>query len=189
MCPTTLGRVQTRWAIIIGPAIVAAIISLITSNEGWIVLIGVYFVMGSILDTVFYPYIIRWQPPWLTFTLTVGEFVLVYVLAHILKVGLTNVEAVILFWAAWVMAIWTKVAILPLISLGWIENAGEFRQTGWSVAPDYQPLAVTAFQSDTAGNEAPRLVREFSSVQAVPEELRRVPSPSAIQRAPVLPQG
>lgn len=87
------------------------------------------------------------------------------------------------------MAIWTKVAVLPLISLGWIENAGEFRQTGWSVAPDYQPLAVTVFQPPTGGTEAPRLVREFSSVQAVPAELQRLPSPSAIQEAPVLPHG
>src|SRR5580693_887709 len=108
MCPTILGRVQTRWAILLMPALIAAVISLITGNEGWIVLIGVYFVLGVALDTAFYPFIIRWQPPWLTFTLAVGEFVLVFILAHILKVGLTNVEAVILFWAAWVMAIWTK---------------------------------------------------------------------------------
>jgi hypothetical protein len=189
MCPSRIGRLQTRWAIIIGPAIIAAIVSLITSNEGWIVLIGVYFVIGGLLDTFFYPSIISWQPPWLTFALTVGEFVLVYIAAHWLKVGLTNVEAVVEFWVAWVIAIWTKVAILPLLSLGWVENAGEFRQTGWSVAPDYTPLAVTVFQTETAQGGAPQLVREFSSVQAVPAELRNLPSPSAIRRAPILPQG
>lgn len=188
MCPTPLGRVQTRWAIIIVPAIIAAIVSLITSNEGWIVLIGVYFVIGTLLDTIFYPSIIRWQPPWLTFALTVGEFVLVYVAAHWLKVSLTNAEAVIEFWVAWTLAIWIKVAILPLLSLGWVENAGEFRQTGWSVSPDYTPLAVTAFQPPSDG-KTPALVREFSSVQSVPAELKNLPSPSAVQRAPVLPSG
>lgn len=181
MCPTTLGRVQTRWAIIIGPALIATIISILTGHAGWIVLIGVYFVLGVALDTGFYPIIIRWQPPWLTFTLAVGEFVLVYILAHVLKVGLTNVEAVLLYWGAWTLAIWTKVAILPLISLGWIENAGEFRQTGWSVAPDYQPLALTAFTPPVQGSGPPALAREFSSVREVPQELRGLPSPSAVR--------
>jgi hypothetical protein len=184
MCPTSLGRVQTRWAIIIIPAIIAAIVSLITHNAGWIVLIGIYFVLGVLLDTLFYRFVIRWQPPWLTFVLTVGEFVLVYILAHWLKVGLTNVEAIVEFWVAWIIAIWTKVAILPLLSLSWIENAGEFRQTGWAVAPQYVPLAVTVFQqTDPTG--APQLVREFSSVGTLPRELRDLPSPSSVRANPL----
>src|SRR5947207_14986875 len=129
MCPTNLGRVETRTAILIGPAILGTILSIATGNEGFIVLIGIYLLMGVALDTGFYPLVIRWQPPWLTFTLAVAEFVLLYILAHVLKVGLTNLEAVLLFWCAWTLAIWTKVVILPLLSLSWIENAGEFRST------------------------------------------------------------
>jgi hypothetical protein len=182
MCPTVLGRVQTRWSILIGPALIAAAISAATGNEGWIVLIGVYFVLGVALDTAFYPFIIRWQPPWLTFTLAAGEFVLVYILAHVLKVGLSNVEAVALYWIAWWMAIWTKVVILPLLSLSWIENAGEFRSTDWSVGPEYVPLPVNVFAPPAAGSGPPPLARQFSSMLEIPEELRRVPSPSGVHR-------
>jgi hypothetical protein len=185
MCPTTLGRVQTRWAILLGPAIIAAVISIITGNPGWIVLIGVYFVLGVALDTAFYPFIIRWQPPWLTFVLAVGEFVLVYILAHALKVGLTNLDAVVLFWAAWWMAIWTKVGVLPLISLSWIENAGEFRSTDWSVAPEYVPLPVTVFPAAADGSGPPPLARAFSAAAIeIPDELRRAPSPSGVHALP-----
>jgi hypothetical protein len=184
MCPTVLGRVQTRFAIIIIPAIIATIVSLITGNEGYIVLIGVYFVLGVALDSAFYPFIIKWQPPWLTFVLALGEFVLVYILAHVLKVGLTNVEAVVEYWLAWIIAIWTKVAILPLLSLSWIENAGEFRQTGWSVRPEFQPLAVTVFTPPMDAAGPPALAREFSSVREVPAELRNLPSPSGVRKIP-----
>ncbi len=185
MCPTTLGRVQTRWAILIVPAIIATIISIATGNPGWIVLIGVYYVLGVTLDTVFYPFVIRWQPPWLTFVLAVGEFVLVFILAHVLKVGLTNVEAILLYWIAWWIAIWTKVAILPLLSLSWIENAGEFRSTGWSVAPEYVPLPVTVFTPTHDAGGTPALARTFSAAAIeIPEELRRAPSPSGVRQIP-----
>jgi hypothetical protein len=188
MCPTVLGRVQTRWSILIIPAILAAIVSLITSNPGYIVLIGVYFVLGVALDTAFYPFVIRWQPPWLTFTLAVGEFVLVFILAHVLKVGLTNVEAIVEYWVVWWIAIWTKVVILPLLSLSWIENAGEFRSTEWSVAPEYLPLPVTAFTPIQEGGGPPPLARKFSAaVIDIPDELRRAPSPSGIHRMPTGP--
>jgi hypothetical protein len=188
MCPTVLGRVQTRWAILILPAVIAAVISLITGNAGWIVLIGVYFVLGVALDTAFYPFVIRWQPPWLTFTLTVGEFVLVFILAHVLKVGLTNLEAILLFWLAWWVAIWTKVVVLPLLSLSWIENAGEFRSTDWSVAPEYLPLPINVFTPPEGGSGPPALARKFSAAAIeIPEELRRAPSPSGVHRIPTGP--
>src|SRR2546423_14753921 len=104
MCPTVLGRVQTRWAILIFPAILATIVSIITGNAGWIVLIGLYFVIGVALDTCFYPFIIRWQPPWLTFTLVVGGIVVVFIAAHFLKVGLANMEGFLRYRILWRIA-------------------------------------------------------------------------------------
>jgi hypothetical protein len=187
MCPTVLGRVQTRWSILIIPAVIAAVISIVTDNPSWIVLIGLYFVIGVALDTAFYPFVIRWQPPWLTFTLAVGEFILVYLAAKTLK-GIhfkSDLEPILEYWIAWWIAIWTKVVILPLLSLSWIENAGEFRSTSWSIAPDYMPLAVTIFTPQQEGAGPPPLARRFSAaVIEIPEELRRAPSPSGVHRIP-----
>jgi hypothetical protein len=185
MCPTVYGRVQTRWAILIMPAIIATIISLITQNPGWIILIGIYFVIGVGLDVLFYPFIIRWQPPWLTFTLAAGEFVIVYLVGKVLHVTLTPLEAILLYWLAWWLAIWTKVVILPLISLSWIEDAGEFRSTTWSVEPSFMPLPITAFPQQPPTGGPPPLARKFSAaVIEIPEELRRAPSPSGVFQAP-----
>jgi hypothetical protein len=188
MCPTIYGRVQTRWAILIIPALIATLVSILTGNPGYIVLIGVYFVLGTILDVAFYPLLIQWQPPWLTFAFAFAEFILVFILAHVLKVGLTNVEAIIEYWVVWWIAIWTKVAILPLVSLSWIENAGEFRATDWSVAPEYEALPVAVFSSHVDGSAPPPLARKFSAAAIeIPAELLRVPSPSGVHSVPTRP--
>ena len=65
------------------------------------------------------------------------------------------------------IAIATKIVILPLRSLSFIENGGEFRKVGWSVAPEYQQLPILS-----AIDERPaegKLAREFSSAHAVPD--------------------
>lgn len=186
MCPTRLGRLDTRTAIIVGPALLGLILSLATGNEGYIVLIGVYYLEGIILDVFVYPQVFRWQPPWMTFFLACTEFVILLCLASWLNVGLFFWTAVVFFWVSWLLAIFTKVVLLPIFSLSWIENGGEFRQTGWSVAPDNEPLPVDYAQPSDPQRKVgpPALAREFSAVLEVPDEIKNLPSPSGVHRVP-----
>lgn len=181
MCPTILGRLETRVAILTGPAILGLILSLVTRNPGWIVAIGVLLLLGVALDILLYSWIIRWQPPWLTGVLAVGEFVLLFILLNVLQVPLGPWAATIFYWVSWVIAIATRIVVLPLVSLSWIENGGEFRAVGWSIPPELEPVPVIAIPEP----ERPGvLVRQFSAVHQVPEDIRNLPSPSGAHRIP-----
>jgi pSer/pThr/pTyr-binding forkhead associated (FHA) protein len=188
MCPTIFGRLQTRTAILVGPAIFATIASLVTGNPGWILTIGIFWLMGVALDVLFYPFVITWQPPWLRFVTAVGEFFILFVLVKVLKpghapfgspsrvMGFNDWEPIALYWATWALAAVTKVVVLPLASLSWLENGGEFRRIAWSFPPENELVPVIA----TLGQEPQRsrLVREFASDQD--REAERAPAPAAL---------
>jgi hypothetical protein len=191
MCPTVLGRIETRVVTLVGPALLAAILSVVTKDEGWIVTIGIYLLMGVALDVCVYPYVIRWQPPWLTGVLAVAEFVLLFMLLKVLDPGQPGFgdpdalpgsadwRPVALYWASWGLAIGTKIVVLPLASLSWIENGGEFRRTDWTVPPEREPVPVVAgFRPDP---HETAVAREFATAFPNPTPLERKPGPAATE--------
>ena len=191
MCPTVLGRIQTRVVTLVGPALLAAILSVVTKDEGWIVTIGIYLLMGVALDVCVYQYVIRWQPPWLTGVLALAEFVLLFMLLKVLDPGQPGFgdpdalpgsadwHPVALYWASWGLAIATKIVVLPLASLSWIENGGEFRRTGWTVPPEREPVPVVAGSRPDPHGTA--VAREFATAFPNPTPLERKPGPAATE--------
>ena len=192
MCPTPTGRIHTRTAVIVLPALFGLIVSLVTGHFDWLALIGIYYVMGIFLDTAVYSWLFRFQPPWMTFVLAIAELGFLLVLANIIGStaggGLAHVgtgEAIIFYWCAWILAIpITKVVILPLVSLTYLESAGEMRRIEWSIPESQLPLPVLASTADAQVRPGP-VVREASGAHAQP--LPHLPSPSGVHRSPVPP--
>lgn len=177
MCPTIIGRIHTRVTTLIGPAILGLILSLVTGKPGWIVLIGVLLLLGTSLDSVVYPIILRYQPPWMTFVLALGEFGLIYILANVLSLGLTPLQAIVFYWVSWSMAIITKIAILPIASLTYLESSGEFRRAAWSIPPVQASLPILPDAAEAQAGSGP-IVAEASGVHSTP--LEHLPSPSGV---------
>ena len=186
MCPTPTGRIHTRTATFVLPTLLGLILSLITGHWDWLVLVGVYYLLGVFLDTAVYSWLLKYQPPFVALVLALSEFGLLLVLAGILNDtangGLSNVavwEAAIFFWALWIVAALTKIVVLPIVSLTYIESAGEFRTSEWSVPAPLESLPLLASSAEAKAGPGP-VIREASGVHARP--LEPLPSPSGVHR-------
>jgi hypothetical protein len=100
-------------------------------------------------------------------------------------IGWDDWRPIALYWVSWVMAITTKIVVLPLVSLSWIENGGEFRRVGWSVAPEYEQVPVLAAIDETPSEG--KLAREFSAAHKVPDVKLARPLTSVHQTIPTSP--
>lgn len=187
MCPTPIGRVHTRvTTILIGPAVLGLILTLVSGHLDWIVLIGVYLLLAIFLDTAVYSWMLKYQPPWMTFVLALAEYGLLLAVTQLLE-GFPNIsviEATMFYWASWILAIWAKVVVLPILSLTYLESAGEFRTTEWSIPPQQVALPVLASAAEARRGPG-ELVRAASGVHAKP--LESLPAPSGVHAVPGAP--
>jgi hypothetical protein len=168
MCPTTMGRIHSRVFSLALPALLGVILSLVTGREDWIVLIGVLLLMGTALDVLVYTWLIRYQPPWLTGVIGLSELGFLFVLAHLLKLDLTDLEAIVFYIVSWCLAVATRIVLFPILSLTYLESATEFRRVEWSIPPVQEQLPV--FAASAEGGAAGPVLRAASGAHAVPLE-------------------
>jgi hypothetical protein len=183
MCPTPIGRVHTRVATLVIPALVGLVLQLATGRD-FLVIIGVFLLLGVFLDTLIYSWILKYQPPWMTFVLAAAEFGLLYVLANVLKLDLLTWQAIAWYWVVWILAISSKIALLPIFSLTYLESAGEFRRIEWSVPPQQASTPIVASAEEARNGPGP-VVRAASGAHAKP--LEPLPSPSGAHAIPAQP--
>jgi hypothetical protein len=191
MCPTVIGRIHTRVStVVLGPGLIGLIFTLVSGHLDWLALVGVYLMLGIFLDTTIYPWLLKWQPPWMGFVLALAEFGLLLVLAGILNDktgGLHNIsiaEAAGFYWLSWVAASLVKIVVLPIANLTYTESAAEFRRPAWSVPPPLEPLPILASSEEAKAGPGP-VIREASGLHAKP--LEPLPSPSGVHRLPPQP--
>jgi hypothetical protein len=92
--------------------------------------------------------------------------------------GMDDWKPIALYWGSWTLAVVTRIVLLPLVTLSWLEDGGEFRTTDWSIAAEAQPVSVTAAVDATAAES--RLVREFTTVR----KIERQPPLTNVQKVP-----
>src|SRR3954451_5986280 len=191
MCPTVIGRIHTRVSIILlGPAVIGLIFTLVSGHLDWIVLVGVYLMLGIFLDTAIYPWLLKWQPPWVGALLAIGEFGLLLVLAGILNDktgGLSNIsigEAFCFYWLCWVTPSIIKIVVLPIANLTYAEPAGEFRHVAWSVPPPLEPLPILASGEEATAGPGPVIGRASGAPR---NPLEPLPIQSGAHRLPPQP--
>lgn len=183
MCPTPQGRVHTRVASMFLPAVLGLILWLVTANPDWFVLIGVLLVLGVTLDTVIYTWAVKWQPPWMTGVLALEELGLLLILATLLELNVTIVEGIVFYVAAWLLFVFSKIVLLPILSLTYVESAGEFRTTEWSIPASKESLPLIAATEGGTGTPG-RLLREASGAHAIVKQPGLSGAGHQVQRRP-----
>jgi hypothetical protein len=165
-CPTVLGRVQTRVVTMAAPAVLALVLSAVAGDEGFVVTLGLWLVLGVALDVTVYPWLIRRQPPLVTGLLGIGELLVLLGLVAVLRPGRPGfadgaaVPLIAWYAASWLLAALTRVVVLPVALLTWSERGGELGDGGWSMPAEREPLPlVAAVSQDAAGS---RLVRALA---------------------------
>jgi len=142
---------------------------LITGNVDWFVLIGVLLLLGVTLDSAIYIWAVKWQPPWMTGVLALVELGLLLILATFLKLDIGIVEGIIFYIGAWLLFVFTKIVLLPIFSLTYVESAGEFRTTEWSIPASREALPIIA-ATDGGQAQPGQLLREASGAHTIPLE-------------------
>jgi nitrous oxidase accessory protein NosD len=185
---TLKGRIESRLAAALIPALAAAVLA-VALGEWWpLELVGLMVGVGLALDATAYHRLIPYQPAWAAVPLGALELGLTMALAIALGVGAPLRPAIALFAGAWLVAQLLGHAGFPLAHLTYAEDGGELGRAGralWAAAP-----VVLAASLGVAWALQPPTVRLEAGVHPGPmildEAQRLVGEPGAVVRGGII---
>jgi hypothetical protein len=130
MSYTLRGRIETRLAAALLPALLAAALSPLLHKWWPLELVGLMTAVGLLLDATVYHRLLAYQPGWLALPLGLVELGLTMGAARVLDLNGPLWPALALFGAAWLLHQLLAHAALPLLRLSWPEDGGELGLAG-----------------------------------------------------------
>jgi nitrous oxidase accessory protein NosD len=131
---TLRGRLESRLAAALGPAVVAGVLALALQRWWPVELAALMAAVGLVLDVVLYDRVLDYQPGWLALPMGVLELGIVTGLAIVLGVRAPLGEAIAFFCGAWALALLLGQAVYPLARASYGDDGGELGRAGAAAA-------------------------------------------------------
>ena len=148
MSYTLRGRLESRLAAVLLPALVAGALAVLLKEWWPLELAGLMLAVGVALDVLVYHRLLRYQPGWLAVPLGLLELGLVMGLVLALGVEAPLNAALALFAGSWLLAQILGHAVFPLARLTYGEDGGELGRAGPALAASV--LALAGFSGGVA---------------------------------------
>jgi hypothetical protein len=127
---TLRGRLESRLAAALGPALVAGVLALVLQRWWPVELAALMLAVGLVLDAALYDRLLDYQPGWLALPLGALELGIVTGLAVAVGVRAPLGAAVGFFCAAWALAQLLGHAAYPLLRASYGDDGGELGRSG-----------------------------------------------------------
>ena len=147
MCYSVTGRVQTRLASLLAPALLAGFLVWRTGDQRYTSMLMVMVLVALDLDLFLYRYVIGYQARWQTYLLGAVEFFVTLAVVRVLG-GTLPLQTIIAFYvSAWIGSQFLVNVVLPVADPMWAEHGGELFRPGMarpSIAPGLKGLTARA---------------------------------------------
>jgi nitrous oxidase accessory protein NosD len=131
---TLRGRIDSRLAAALGPALAAAVLAVVLHRWWPVEVAGLMVGVGVALDLLLYDRVLDYQPGWVAVPLGAVELGIVTALAYGLGVRAPLAEAIGFFCGSWLLAQVLGHAVYPLLRLSYGDDGGELGRPGAGVA-------------------------------------------------------
>jgi hypothetical protein len=188
MSYTLRGRLESRLAAVLLPALAAGALAVFLKDWWPLELAGLMLAVGVALDALVYHRLLRYQPGWLALPLGLLELGIVMGLVFALGVEAPLNAALALFAGSWLLAQVLGHGVFPLARLTYGEDGGELGPAGPAIAAAV--LALAGFSGGVAWAVKPPDIHLSSGVHRGPLVLDKpqnlIGEPGAVVRGGIV---